>query len=75
MLGAALKAAAAATENQDIESQVTFAEDLSPRFISNKLLELGDTCNAVAGEMTEKLVQQYPDLSGQRQNVARHTDF
>ncbi len=47
MLGAALQAAAKATEAQDIETEIIFAEDLSPLFISDKLRELGQRCNAV----------------------------
>lgn len=48
MLGAAMQAAAEAIEGQDIETEIVFAENLSPQFISEKLLELGTTCNAVA---------------------------
>lgn len=48
MLGAALQASATATEEQDIETEIIYAENLSPQFISEKLLDLGKTCNAVA---------------------------
>lgn len=48
MLGAALQAATRMTKEHDIDTELIFAEDLSPQFISNKLLELGNTCNAVA---------------------------
>jgi LacI family transcriptional regulator len=47
LLGAALQAAAEAASSHEIESQVVYAEDLSPQNISARLLELGDTCNAV----------------------------
>ncbi len=47
MLGAALQAAARAVDDQDIEAEIVFAEDLAPQFIANRLLELGQTCNAV----------------------------
>jgi LacI family transcriptional regulator len=49
MLGSALQlAAAAASDHVEIEADVVFAEDLSPQFISNRLLELGNSCSAVA---------------------------
>jgi LacI family transcriptional regulator len=48
MLGAALQSAASAVEEQDIETEFVYAENLSPQFISEKLLGLGQTCNAVA---------------------------
>ncbi len=49
MLGAALQAAATAkVDDLEIETEVLYAEDLSPQFISTKLLELGERCNAVA---------------------------
>jgi LacI family transcriptional regulator len=47
MIGAALKATASAVEDYDIDAEVLFAEDLSPQFIAGKLLELGQSCNAV----------------------------
>jgi LacI family transcriptional regulator len=47
MLGAALQAAARSVDDQDIEAEIVFAEDLAPQFIANRLLELGQTCNAV----------------------------
>lgn len=48
MLGAALQAAAHAIDDVDVEPEIIFAEDLSPQFISNRLLELGESCDAVA---------------------------
>jgi LacI family transcriptional regulator len=48
ILGAALQAAAIAAEEQDIDTEIVFAVDLSPQFISSKLLELGNGCDAVA---------------------------
>lgn len=47
MLGAELQAAARNAVDCDIETEVVFAEDLSPQFISSKLLELGEHCQAV----------------------------
>src|SRR5256885_8220578 len=47
MIGAALKAAASAVEDHDIDTEIQFAEDLSPQVIAAKLLELGQSCNAV----------------------------
>jgi LacI family transcriptional regulator len=46
-LGAALEAAAHAVKDHDIEAKITFAEDLAPQFVASKLLELGETCDAV----------------------------
>lgn len=48
MLGAALKAAAAAAGDVEIETEIVFAEDLSPQIISQTLLDLGNSCNAIA---------------------------
>lgn len=47
MLGSALQAASQAIETHEIETQIVFAEDLSPQFVSVKLLELGQSCNAI----------------------------
>jgi LacI family transcriptional regulator len=47
MLGAALQTASQAIETHEIETQFVFAEDLSPQFVSAKLLELGQSCNAI----------------------------
>jgi LacI family transcriptional regulator len=47
MLGAALEAAARQAEDHEIEAQIAFAADLSPQVISSKLLELGQSCDAV----------------------------
>lgn len=47
MLGAALSESARAVHDVDIETEIIFAQDLSPQFIAAKLLELGETCHAV----------------------------
>ena len=47
MLGAALRAAAISAADQEVEADIVYAEDLSPQFIGNKLLELGERCHAV----------------------------
>lgn len=47
MLGTALTEASRAIEEHDIEVEVVFAQDLSPQFIGGKVLELGETCQAV----------------------------
>lgn len=47
MLGAALEAAARAHTDQEIETEIVYAEDLAPQVIAEKLIELGDSCNAV----------------------------
>ncbi len=46
-LGAALEAAARENSGADIEAHISFAEDLAPHAFSAKLLELGETCDAV----------------------------
>jgi LacI family transcriptional regulator len=48
MLGAALAQAARDVEGCEIESQVLYADDLSPQNLAAKLTELGQTCRAVA---------------------------
>jgi LacI family transcriptional regulator len=47
MLGAALEAVANAHSDQEIETEIVYAEDLAPQVISAKLMALGETCNAV----------------------------
>ena len=47
MLGSALQAASQTIATHEIETQIIFAEDLSPQFFSAKLLELGQNCNAI----------------------------
>lgn len=47
LLGEALQTAGLAAEHHDIETKIVFAEDLSPQFISSKLLEIGASCDAV----------------------------
>ena len=47
MLGSAVEAAARRVEDHEIETQVIFAEDLAPQLVSAKLIELGETCDAV----------------------------
>lgn len=46
-LGASLEAAARAVEEHDIQVQVVYADDLSPQIMSEQLLELGKSCDAV----------------------------
>jgi LacI family transcriptional regulator len=46
-LGAALEAAALAVSDCDISTHVSFAGDLAPQACAAKLLELGETCDAV----------------------------
>lgn len=47
LLGAALNEAALAVDDYDVEAEIVFAQDLSPQFIASKVLELGETCQAV----------------------------
>jgi LacI family transcriptional regulator len=47
MVGAALEAAASAHGDQEIETEIFYAEDLAPQVIAAKLVELGDRCSAV----------------------------
>jgi LacI family transcriptional regulator len=47
MIGEELQAAAQRVAHHEIEAQIVYAQDLSPQFISSKLLELGRTCDAV----------------------------
>jgi LacI family transcriptional regulator len=47
MIGEELQLAAQRISDHDIEAQIVYAQDLSPQFISSKLLELGRTCDAV----------------------------
>lgn len=47
-LGATIEAIAKRHETADIETDIRFAEDLSPQIISARLLDLGQTCQAVA---------------------------
>jgi LacI family transcriptional regulator len=47
MLGAALEAAARAHGDQEIETEIFYAEDLAPQVIAAKLVELGERCSAV----------------------------
>ena len=47
LLGTALEAAARHNAEHDIQTQVVFAEDLTPQVVSTKLLELGLTCDAI----------------------------
>jgi LacI family transcriptional regulator len=46
-LGATLETTARANPEYDIKIHVEFAEDLAPQVISKKLLELGDSCDAI----------------------------
>lgn len=47
MLGAALEAAAKANGDQEIATEIFYAEDLAPQVISDKLVELGERCDAI----------------------------
>lgn len=47
LLGSALKNAAAAAEDHEIEAEIHFAEDLSPESMANTLLDMGDRCQAI----------------------------
>ena len=47
-MGAALQADGTCRSKHDIEPVIVHAEDLSPQFLASKLLELGETCQAVA---------------------------
>lgn len=47
LLGAALTEAAKANDEYDVEAEIVFAQDLSPQFIAARVLELGETCQAV----------------------------
>jgi LacI family transcriptional regulator len=47
LLGAALETAARQNDAHDIQVQIVFAEDLTPQIVSAKMLELGDTCDAI----------------------------
>lgn len=47
MLGAALDVAARVHGDQEIETEIFYAEDLAPQVIAAKLVEFGETCNAV----------------------------
>jgi LacI family transcriptional regulator len=47
MLGAALESAALGNGDQEVGTEIIYAEDLAPQNIAAKLLELGDSCDAV----------------------------
>jgi LacI family transcriptional regulator len=47
MLGAALEAAALGNGDQEVGTEIIYAEDLAPQNIAAKLLDLGDSCDAV----------------------------
>ncbi len=47
-LGSAIESIAREFTDAEIECEISFADDLSPQFVSSKLLELGETCQAVA---------------------------
>lgn len=48
ILGSALEAAAARTEEAQVEAAVTYVDDLSPQFVAEKISKLGKDCDAVA---------------------------
>jgi LacI family transcriptional regulator len=47
LIAAALKDCAASIEDCDIDLTISFADDLSPQAFSAKMLELGESCDAV----------------------------
>jgi LacI family transcriptional regulator len=47
MLGAALEFAARSHSEQEIETEIFYADDLAPQVIAAKLVELGERCSAV----------------------------
>jgi LacI family transcriptional regulator len=47
MIGAELEKAARAHGEQEIETEIFYAEDLAPQVIAAKLVELGERCSAV----------------------------
>lgn len=47
MLGAALQSAANKIETHHVDTEIVFAEDLSPNLLSKKLMQLGESCDAV----------------------------
>ena len=47
MMGAALESAARSHRDQEIETEIFYAEDLAPQVIAAKLVELGERCSAV----------------------------
>jgi LacI family transcriptional regulator len=48
ILGAAIETVTAKFEGSEIEAVIIYAEDLSPQHVAAKLLELGNSCQAVA---------------------------
>lgn len=66
-VAAALQAEARLTQSHDIEPIIVHADDLSPQFLASKLLELGETCQAVAVvAAVHPLISQAIDLLEQR---------
>jgi LacI family transcriptional regulator len=66
-MGTALHAEARATQSHDIEPVIVHADDLSPQFLASKLLELGETCQAVAVvAAVHPLLSQAVDALAQR---------
>ena len=47
-LAVAIETTARQIHDADVECEISFADDLSPQFVSAKLLELGQSCQAVA---------------------------
>jgi LacI family transcriptional regulator len=47
MLSAELQAAAGNVKSAQIEAKIEFAEDLSPDFMAAKMIQLGETCDAI----------------------------
>lgn len=48
MLGAALQSAASQTDEAQVEAVITFAEDLSPQSVAERITKLGRDCEAIA---------------------------
>lgn len=47
MIGGALERAARSHKDQEIETEIFYAEDLAPQAIAGKMVELGERCSAV----------------------------
>lgn len=47
LLGSALTEAAKSVDEYDVEADIVYAQDLSPQFIAERMLELGERCQAV----------------------------
>lgn len=66
-MGTALLAEARVSRSHDIEPVIVHAEDLSPQFLASQLLELAETCQAVAVvAAVHPLISQAVDALEQR---------